>query len=165
MVRRVSRRYAALRPEHCRTSEGSELDPCRPWWVAIWPRDTNTPVALRKPKPSSSACRTCIRISSSARYLVGLYSKLSNFAAAESEAQDYFKLTGEDTPLQMVRIQREAATGSMDKARRNVSFLLNGKSDCVSAPTKRRRSSLPLGRKRQATRPLKRLTTRNPGGW
>jgi TolB-like protein/Tfp pilus assembly protein PilF len=61
-------------------------------------------------------------------YLVGLYSKLSNFAAAESEAQDYFKLTGEDTPLQMVRIQREAATGSMDKARRNVSFLLNGKS-------------------------------------
>jgi TolB-like protein/Flp pilus assembly protein TadD len=61
-------------------------------------------------------------------YLVGLYSKMSNFAAAEGEAQAYFKLTGEEAPLQIVRIQRETATGSMDQARRNVSLLLNGKS-------------------------------------
>jgi hypothetical protein len=61
-------------------------------------------------------------------YLVGIYTKMSNFGAAESEAQAYFKLTGEDTPLQMVRIQREAATGSIDQARRSVSLLLNGKS-------------------------------------
>jgi TolB-like protein/lipopolysaccharide biosynthesis regulator YciM len=61
-------------------------------------------------------------------YLVGVYSKQSNFAAAESEAQAYFRHTGEESPLQMVRIQREAATGSVDQARRDVSLLLSGKS-------------------------------------
>jgi TolB-like protein/Tfp pilus assembly protein PilF len=61
-------------------------------------------------------------------YLSGVYSALSNFTAAEIEAQAYFQRTGDQAPLQMVRIQRQVATGSLDQARRVVSLLLNGKS-------------------------------------
>jgi len=80
-------------------------------------------------------------------YLVGLYTKMSNFAAAESEAQAYFKLTGEEAPLQMVRIQREAATGSMDQARRNVSLLLNGKSGSRFSPYQKAQIFFATGQK------------------
>jgi TolB-like protein/Tfp pilus assembly protein PilF len=61
-------------------------------------------------------------------YLVGVYSALSNFTAAEIEAQAYFQRTGDEAPLQMARIQRQTATGSANQARRAASLLLHGKS-------------------------------------
>lgn len=61
-------------------------------------------------------------------YLAEVYGVQSNFAAAEIEAQDYLRQTGEQARLQLVRIQRQVATGSAAQARRDVSLLLRGKS-------------------------------------
>jgi TolB-like protein/Tfp pilus assembly protein PilF len=67
-------------------------------------------------------------------YMVGVYSRMANYAAAQSEAQAYFERTGDDNALQMVRIEREAAAGQLDQARRDVGLLLKRKSGISFIP-------------------------------